>query len=173
MKKRKENLRKLDSRSVKAKFIGYDSNSTAYVFQELVTKKIIKARNVLFKEDEIQPLSSKEEIYQGERILESPNLDLDEECSNEQTKEKPVADKVGEVGNEIPEQPHDEQEDIEHEALPRENRNRRPPERYGNPYTFNTTQQEKIATEPKTYEEAVNSTKAKQWKEAMQAELNR
>ena len=171
VKKRKVNLRKLDSRSVKAKFIGYDSNSTAYVFQELATKKIIKARNVLFKEDEIQPLSSKEEIYQGERILESPNLDLDEECSNEQTKEKPVADKVGEVGNEIPEQPHDEQEDIEHEALPRENRNRRPPERYGNPYTFNTTQQEKIATEPKTYEEAVNSTKAKQWKEAMQAEV--
>ena len=121
-----------------------------YIFQEQVTKKIIKARNVLFKEDEIQPLSSKEEIYQGERILENPNLDLDEECSNEQTKEKPVADKVGEVGNEIPEQPRDEQEDIEHEALPRENRNRRPPERYGNPYTFNTTQQEKIATEPKT-----------------------
>ena len=109
MKKRKVNLRKLDSRSVKAKFIGY-GNSTAYVFQQLVTKKIIRARNVLFKENEIQLLSSKEEIYQGERILESPNLDLDEECSNEQTKEKPIADKVAEVGNEVPEQPQDEQE---------------------------------------------------------------
>ena len=95
VKKRKVNLRKLDSRSVTAKFIGYDSNSTAYVFQELVTKKIDNARNVLFKEDEIQPLSSKEEIYQEERILESTNLDIDKECSNEQTKEKPVADKVG------------------------------------------------------------------------------
>ena len=45
VKKRKVNLRKLDSRSVKAKFIGYDSNSTAYILQELATKKIFKARN--------------------------------------------------------------------------------------------------------------------------------
>ena len=28
-----------------------------------------------------------------------------------------------------------------------------------------------IATQPKTYEEAINSTKAKQWKQAMQAEV--
>ena len=77
----------------------------------VVTKKIIKARNVLFKEDEIQQLSSKEEIYQGERILQSPNPDLHEECSNEQTKEQPIADEVGEIGNEVPKQPQGEQED--------------------------------------------------------------
>ena len=38
LKKRKVNLRKLDSRSVKAKLIGYDNNSTAYILQELATK---------------------------------------------------------------------------------------------------------------------------------------
>ena len=70
VKKRKVNLRNLDSRSVKAKFIGYDSNSTAYILQELATKKIIKARNVLFEENEMQPFSPKEEICQGEKILE-------------------------------------------------------------------------------------------------------
>ena len=71
-----------------------------YILQEIATKKIIKA--VLFKENEIQPLTAKEELYQKETILESPNLDLDDERSNEQTKEKPVGDEVGEVGNEVP-----------------------------------------------------------------------
>ena len=175
VKKRKVNLRKLDSRSVKAKFIGYDSNSTAYILQELVTKKIIKARNVLFEENEIQPFSPKEEIYQGEKILESPNLDL----HDEQLNEKPVGDEVGEMRNEVPnvpdqvpDQPQNEQEDNEEQPLPRANRNRRPPERYGNPYTFSITQQEETVAEPKTYEEAVNSSKAKYWKQAMQAEVD-
>ncbi len=51
--KRKINLKKLDSRSVKAKFIGYDDKSTAYILQEFDSKKVIKARNVIFKENEI------------------------------------------------------------------------------------------------------------------------
>ena len=174
-KKRNVNLRKLDARSVKAKFVGYDSSSTAYILQDLTTNKIIKARNVLFKEDEIQPLSSKEELHQGDTILKSPNLDLNEDCLNEQTKEKPVGDEVGETENEVPNAPkqlQDEEEDLgEEEPLPRASRNRRPPERYGNPYTFNTIQHQETATEPKTYEEAVKSNKAKQWKEAMQAEV--
>jgi hypothetical protein len=72
VKKRKVNIRKLDSRSVKAKFIGYDSNNTAYILQELDTKKIIRARNVLFKEGEIHPLPSKEEFHQEDTILKSP-----------------------------------------------------------------------------------------------------
>ena len=149
MKKRNVNQRKLDARSVKAKFVGYDSKS-------------------------IQPLSSKEELHQGDTILKSPNLDLNEDCLNEQTKEKPVGDEVGETENEVPnapEQLQDEEEDLGEEPLPRASRNRRPPERYGSPYTSNTIQHEETATEPKTYEEAVKSNKAKQWKEAMQAEV--
>ncbi len=49
--KRKINLKKLDSRSVKAKFIGSDHKSTAYILQEFDLKKVIKARNVIFKEN--------------------------------------------------------------------------------------------------------------------------
>ncbi len=40
-------------------------------------------------------------------------------------------------------------------SLPRESRNRRPPERYGLPYTFNVTKEENVQ-EPKSYNEAVN-----------------
>ena len=60
----------------------------------------------------------------------------------------------------------------EEEPLPKENRNRRLPERYGNNYTFNTTEEEETVTEPKIYEEALKSTKGKYWKEAMQAEVD-
>ena len=110
--------------------------------------------------------------------MESPNLHLDNECSNEPTKEKPVRDEVGEIAEEVPNAPDQSQdgdEDNEEAApLPRADRNRRPPERYGNPYTFfNTTpnKKKKTVTEPKTYREAVKSTKAKYWEEAMQAEV--
>ena len=107
--------------------------------------------------------------------MESPNLDV----HDEQLNEKPVGDEVGEIRNEVPnvpdqvpDQPLNEEEDNEEQPLPRANRNRRPPERYGNCYTFSTTQQEETVAEPKTYEEAVNSSKAKYWKQAMQAEVD-
>ena len=45
----------------------------------------------------MQPLSSKEELHQGDIILKCPNLDLDDDCINEQTKEKPVGDEVEEL----------------------------------------------------------------------------
>ena len=60
--KRKVNLKKLDSRSVKAKFIGYDDKSTGYILQEFESKNVIRAHNVIFKESEIQSLSAKETI---------------------------------------------------------------------------------------------------------------
>ena len=107
--------------------------------------------------------------------MKSPSLDL----HDEQLNEKPVGDEVGEMRNEVPnvpdlvpDQPQNEKEDNEEQPLPRANRNRKPPERYGNPYTFSTTQQEETVGEPKTYEEAVNSSKAKYWKQAMQGEVD-
>ena len=159
MRKRKVNLRKLDSRSVKAKFLGYDDKSTAYILQEFSTKKIITARNVLFKEDEILSFSAMENSR-------PEDIDLDNERSNDQTTEKPVEDEVGDNREVIP-NTHDELQDEEETSLRRTNRNRRPPERYGNSFTT----QEETVTEPKTYIYAVSSTQDKYWKKAMQAEF--
>ena len=72
----------------------------------------------------------------------------------------------------VPDQRQYVEEVEEEEPLPKENRKRQLPERYGNNYTFNTTEEEETVTEPKIYEEAVKSTKAKYWKEAMQAEVD-
>ncbi len=112
--KRKVNVRKLDPRSVKAKFIGYEDKSAAYILQEFSTKKIIKARNVLFKEEEIQSFSTKEEPNPEESIFESP--DLDNECSNK-TKEKPVEDEVGEIEREVPNAQNQSEDEENNDAV--------------------------------------------------------
>ena len=172
--KRKINLRKLDSRSVKAKFIVYDDRSTAYILQEFDSKKVIKARNVIFRESEIQSFSAKETISLENPNLVSPNMDFDDDRSKDEDTKIPVQGGVGENNAAIPvvqNQFEVEGDPNENEVpLPRGSRNRRPPERYGLPYTFNTTKED--VQEPKSYNEAVNSPRAENWRKAMQTEYN-
>ena len=172
--KRKINLRKLDSRSVKAKFIGYDDRSTAYILQEFDSKKVIKARNVIFRESEIQSFSAKETISLENPNLVSPNMDFDDDRSKDEDTKIPVQGGVEENNAAIPvvqNQFEVEGDPNENEVpLPRGSRNRRPPERYGLPYTFNTTKED--VQEPKSYNEAVNSPQAENWRKAMQTEYN-
>ena len=129
--KRRINLRKLDSTSVKAKFIGYDDRSTAYILQEFDSKKIIKARNVIFRESEIQSLSAKEMISLGNPNLVCPNMDFDDDRSNDEDAKLPVQGGVGENNAAIPvvqNQLEVEGDPNENVPLPRGNGNRRPPE---------------------------------------------
>ena len=76
---------------MKAKFIGYDDKSTAYILQEFESKKVVKARNVIFKESEIQSFSMKE----ANPNLVSPNVDFEHDPSNDEDTKIPVQDKVG------------------------------------------------------------------------------
>ncbi len=93
--KRKINLKKLDSRSVIAKFIGDDDKSTAYILQEFDLKKVIKARNVIFKENDIRSFSEKETIRTENPNLVSPNMDFEDYRSNDDDTKIPVQDSVG------------------------------------------------------------------------------
>ena len=137
-------------RSVKAKFIGYVDKSTAYILQEFESKKVVKARNVPFKESEIQSFSMKE----ANPNLVSPNMYFEDDRSNDEDTKIPIQDKVGENDTATPvaqNQPEFEENHEEEEtSLPRESRNRRPPERYGLHYTFNSTTEE-VLQEPKSY----------------------
>ena len=86
-------------------------------------------------------------------------MDFHDDRSNDEITKIPVQGRV--VENNTPTLVIQDQHEIEENpdknevALPRESRNRRPPERYGLPYTFNITKEED-AQEPKSYNEAVN-----------------
>jgi hypothetical protein len=125
---------------VKAKFRSYDYKPETFSLKKMEHHQ-----------------SAKDNSRPEESFLESPNIDLDNERSNDQTTGKPVEDEVGGNREVIP-NTHDQLEDEEETSLPRANRNIRPPERYSNPFTFKTTQEETV-TEPKTYKDAVSICK--------------
>ena len=95
--KRKVNLKKLGSRSVKAKFIGYDDRSTAYTSCKNVTQKRSSKHAMLSsRKAKYSPPSAKETINTENPNLVSPNMDFEDDRSNDENTNIPVQDRVGE-----------------------------------------------------------------------------
>ena len=53
VKNRKREKSKFDPKARKHVFLGYDSNSTAYLLQDIETRKLTRARNVMFNEKKV------------------------------------------------------------------------------------------------------------------------
>ena len=53
VKNQKREKSKFDPKARKHVFLGYDSNSTAYLFQDIETRKLTRARNVVFNERKV------------------------------------------------------------------------------------------------------------------------
>ena len=67
-----------------AKFMGYDDRSAAYILQEFDSEKIIKARNITFRESEVQSFAAKETISPEHSNTVSPNMDCDDDHSKDE-----------------------------------------------------------------------------------------
>ena len=101
-------------------------------------------------------------------------MDFEDDHSNDKNTKIPVQDKVGKnntatsvVQNQPETEGNPEEEKI---PLPRESRNRRPPERYGLSYTFDMRKEENVK-EPNSYNEAVNSLQAEDWRKAVHSQI--
>ena len=161
--KRKGQLKKLDQRSTKAKFIGYEDCSKAYIVQELETKRVIRARNVVFDETQIPKLGeNKDEQEPDLDFAGFPTIEdvIESEGSSAQ---------VGEQEENLVEESEESQPEVSEatSALPRGQRTRQPPEFYGDVRVHNSTS---LSSEPSTYKEAIESKDSTLWWTAMASE---
>ena len=166
--------KKLGSRCTRGVLIGYDKNSPAYIVYFPESGKITRYRLVKFiknvgVEQSTQTIS--EEIGLSERVGKEgkiPSTDVwekEEECSKPEVVENLDVDvEVNEVNDE---------EEFENVSKINSQRERKPPEYYGanNSVHVNVNYCYRVSGVPQTFEEAMNSSKASGWAQAMKNEL--
>ena len=90
---------------MKAKFIGYDDNSKAYLMMDTVTQKVIKVRSVTFDENNIPQLCGGTPKEESE-IFNSLSFPPNEDTVGDNTEESAEAQALAEVTSD-----HDEASD--------------------------------------------------------------
>ena len=167
--KRSAKTSKLDNKALKAKFIGYDDNSKAYLMMDTVTQKLIKARSVTFDENNIPQLGGgtpKEESEVFISLSFPPRAN--EDTLGDNTEESTEAQALAQVTSD-----HDEASDLSVEVQPVSTRPRREirvPTRHGLAYSHAAE-----ATNPEvpgSYREAMASPEKDKWQSATQEEVN-
>ena len=162
----KDERSKLDSKSKQCIFLGYAHEEFGYRLWDLVDKKIIRSRDVIFFED--QTIEDFEKIEKPKSPKESA-IDLS-------PSPPPIvhAENGGEVQDApadiVPEQPA-QQDPLQLPVEPqlrRSTRQRQPSGKYP-PHEFVMLTDE---NEPQNYEEAVSHEHNDEWMEAMQEEMN-
>ena len=76
MKNRNRQFSKLDPKSRKHVLLGYDSSSTAYLFQDIETPKLRQARNVVFDETKVIGFKNETKNIEDDLLF---NISFDEE----------------------------------------------------------------------------------------------
>ena len=158
----KGQLSKLDPKAVQAKFLGYSGERKAYILQEMGTKKVMFARNVVFMKHEVLSLDNK-----VQEIVDFPELPFSGgDIGNGDSASAEDKAQVEEIVTEEVEQVSVVEENPVY--LPRDARSRQPPIRYGNAYAHSAV----AIVEPASYEEAVSSNESKAWVRAMEVEVD-
>ena len=154
---------KLDKRSMQCIFVGYPMDSKGYKLFNPETRKMIRSNDVLFFEDEFPK--------EGDSIKSDIVNELCEfyfDANDEEIKDN------GPVNQPVPNQAVQRQ--VLDEANRRVQRERRAPDRLGvlTGDWWNLMENANIAisNEPSSYEEAMNSNKADQWRKAINEEMD-
>lgn len=181
LKRKNKTLSKLEAKSDKTKFVGYDYRSKAYLVYNFVSGKIEKTRNVRFNEADLNFAEVSEELDQD-------FCDESLDPAREEAVDKPVCETAGEEcrrdteDTEVPVQPDQTNQvtDIANEQAPivRERRQTRPPQRFDE-YLLYNPDEDLIETfnvqiedeNPLTYKQAISSEHASSWKIAMDDEF--
>ncbi|GAA0147204.1 hypothetical protein LIER_36475 [Lithospermum erythrorhizon] len=142
----KDERSKLDEKSKKCVFVGYELDEFGYRFFDLVQRKLICSRDVVFMED-----YTIEDIDKVEK--EDPTL---------KTKRWEIN-----VENEVDHEVESVEQPIVSNELRRSTRDRRPSVRYSsNEYIFLTD-----GGEPESFEEVLEDENKKEWMDAMEDEM--
>lgn len=176
-----EKRRKLDDKSEKMKFVGYDTQSKGYRMTD--GKKVIISREVHFLSNATKTPTESEDL-QPEGTLDLAILEedenLEEKVQEEQEEDVEIMSENGnsEIGEDVFESAEegeaneseiDELEVEEQDPVPRRSARRN----FGVPpaYLQDYARQADDSRDPKTYKEAINSENAEEWQEAIREEL--
>ena len=157
-----QNAKKLDPRSRKGIFIGYDKGSPAYLVYYPDTDKVEKVRCVKFMEGNEPKFEDDDEIIMPPRATVHTDETDDNEAGqteNEQTNEGQERENTH--GNDrYPIRTRNKPKHLDEYVLDSDNAN------YTVDYCY------RVANIPTTYSEAINSSKASKWNRAMKDEMS-
>ena len=93
MKNRKREKSKFDPKARKHVFLGYDSNSTAYLLQDVETRTLTRARNVVFNEQKVVGFTNEIREDNDEDFLFDVNFDNENEPKSAEVEVKTEVNK--------------------------------------------------------------------------------
>ena len=85
--RRRENS-KFDPKARKHVFLGYDGNSTAYLLQDIETRKLTRARNIVFNEKKVVGFTNETREDENDDLLFDVTLDDEIEQSKAESVQK-------------------------------------------------------------------------------------
>lgn len=141
---------KLDPKSKKYIFVGYDQESNNYRLFDPLSKKVIVSRNVLFNE----------KVKYNGPVSEAIPLVIEQDENDEQ-------DNFTQEGNRVENEENEVEEEIDNMPKLRPQRSANIPKRYEE-YILNFAE----VDTPQTYEEALNSDRSEDWGQAIKEELD-
>ena len=165
----KTTRQKLDARSEKGTFVGYEANSKAY--RILVGNKVVVRADVIFDEKVKQHAVL---LDDGEEVPEDTKAQSDQSAAGGEAGGEPVP-AASDESSKTALAPEDAVSGDKREEpgprLPQETPRRTSERKRHEPYWYRTAGYTAVVKEPATYSEAIDTSEADEWRKAMDEEM--